>query len=356
MSFDRMSERKLGEVAVISLPRSIKEEVFRGIQTDQANRITFTFATSYFWASFGSSTAYKQQIFVSVMAPDATDADYAAMPTHFDLSYDRRRTVRQTALGTGSLTITEGVYRQNTLQEPAHVFLYSDRRKRLQIAWHAVTAAISLEDGVDLVGKMAASFKILSEPTATYAEMRDRPRKEAEDRDRKRSLAIGTLAREGFKDLVPGKPVLRDGIYVEWMAEPEPRFQLLKPLGRVKAKPNVEGGMRPRPASLRNPDGTVMALPGSVGWQEFWEDEWQFRNGDNAYLPFPGVAALLTAQNRDPAYVQFYYAATVRVEESSDDYLTTLRWFYDSVPVVERLWREGKLVRGAIDEAPFPLR
>lgn len=35
---------------------------------------------TYFWASFGSITTYKQLLIVSVMAPDATEAEYVTLP------------------------------------------------------------------------------------------------------------------------------------------------------------------------------------------------------------------------------------------------------------------------------------
>ena len=70
-----------------------------------------------------------------------------------------------------------------------------------------------------------------------------------------------------------------------------------------------------------------------------------FSNLANAYLPFKGIAALLAAQQRDPAFVYFYYAATVRVEEESDErLLNTLDWFFDGLPDVRRRWRDGALL------------
>jgi hypothetical protein len=49
----RLTERTLADVAVIAIPRIVKEEIYKGIRTDQAGRLTFTFSTSY-WASLGS--------------------------------------------------------------------------------------------------------------------------------------------------------------------------------------------------------------------------------------------------------------------------------------------------------------
>jgi hypothetical protein len=341
----KLAERALADVAVIEVPRSVKE-MYKGVRDDQQGRLVFAFSSEYFWASFGSGTAYKQQLFVSIMAPDASDAEYDAYPKRYDVSYDNRKTVRTTSVGSGTLRIVEGVYVQNSLKEPSHTFFYVDRVRRLQIAWHAVASEIDVATGTDITTRMAASFRILRDPMAQFAEMRDRPRKEAEDHARKRALAMETLEREGYGPLEPGKPVLKNDVYVEWMTDPEPRFQLLLPLGRVRIAPNVTPATRPRPVAPRNADGTRRSLAGSVGWHDFMDGEWVFSNGDNAYLPFRGVARTLSERS-DPAFVSFYYSATVRVEEElGDERLTNLGWFFDSLPEVRRLWQAGKLVSG----------
>ena len=64
----RLTERALGDIAVIRVLRNVKEMYKEG-QDLQVGRLTFAFSDDYFWASFGSSTAYKQQLFISVMAP-----------------------------------------------------------------------------------------------------------------------------------------------------------------------------------------------------------------------------------------------------------------------------------------------
>ena len=208
----RLAERALADIAVIQVPRSTKE-MYEGVRDDQHGRLVFTFSSDYFWASLGSGLAYKQQLFVSLMAPDASDAEYAAYPTRWSLSYDDRKRVTTSPVGSGTLTVFEGIYHQNTLQEPAYTFFYVDRARRLQIAWHAVKKEIDLATGTNVVGRMAASFRIVRDPAAGFAEMRDRPRKDAEDRTRKRALAAATLEREGYGPLTPGKPVLKNDVY-----------------------------------------------------------------------------------------------------------------------------------------------
>src|SRR5687768_5320695 len=264
----RLVERRLADAAVIRVPRSAKE-MYKGSGDGQPGRIVFTFADSYFWGSFGSGTAYKQQLFVSVMAPDATDAEYEVFPILYRLSYDQRKTIRKETVGSVTLTVSEGRYQQNALNEPSHTFAYVDRGRRLQIVWHAAKKEVNLTDGIDAIGRMAASFRIVGDPLAQFAEIRDRPRKEAEDRARKLAVAREMLEREGYGPLEPGKPVLKDDVYVEWMSDPEPRFQLLVPLGQVRSSATARPIDRPRPVRPPGPDGKPAELVGTVGWREF---------------------------------------------------------------------------------------
>ena len=340
----RLSERALADIAVISLPRMVKEEMYKGVR-EQPGRLTFTFATSYFWASFGSGTAYKHQLFVSLMAPDATDGEYKEMPRNMSLSYDRESEVRRSPIGSGTVTIYKRTYTQNSLAEPSHLFVYTDKTRRLQIVWHAVMKEIDLADGVKAIERMASSFRIVREPTAELAEMRELPRNAEKERARKRALILETLSREGYGTMEPGKPVLEDGVYGEWMTDPEPRLQLLVPLGRVRVPANATPATRPRPVR-RPPSGQLGSRwAGAVGWREFAEGKWTTSNLENAYLPFVGIGAELAKGEHDPAFVEFYYAATLRVEEVVNDrFLDNLQWFFADLPDVRRLWSEGKLL------------
>src|SRR6185436_202294 len=189
--------------------------------------------------------------------------------------------------------------------------------------WHAVKKEIDLATGTEVVGRMASSFRIVRDPGARFTEIRDRPRKDAEDRARKHALAAATLEREGYGPLAPGKPVRKNDVYVEWMADPEPRFQLLLPLGRVRVAANATPATRPRPVRLPT-GGSAPRWGGIVGWREFVDGHWELSNRDNAYLPFKGIDAALAGEQSDPAYVYFYYSASVRVEESDDEWVTDL--------------------------------
>jgi len=253
MSTSRLTERRLADVPVLDFPADFKTGTFRGYRGDQSGRLTFGFSSTYFWASFGSTTAYKQLLIVSVMAPDATDAEYAAMPNRLPVSYEGRRKLRTSPVGSGTLTISEGVYTQGNLNEPAFEYVYVDRNRRLQLAWHAVKEEVDLASGVATITKMAASFRIARDPLDVFAAQRDAPRQQAVAEANREAQARSMLIREGYGPLEPGKPVLRNGIYVEWMTDPEPRYQLLVPLGRVRIAANSMPARPPRPVATGAP-------------------------------------------------------------------------------------------------------
>lgn len=340
-----MSERTLADVGVIAIPRVIKDEGFKGLRNEQAGRVMFSFSTSYFWASFGSGTAYKHRLVVSVMAPDASSAEYEEYPSHWSLSYDDVHTVRRLSLGSGTLTVKEGSYRQNTLQEPSYLYFYVDPPRRLQIVWHAVKSEGDLDSGIESVRKMASSFRIVHDPSAVYAAQRDRPRKAADDFSRRLSVLRGTLDREGFGQAAPGVAQHAHGIYVETLEEPESRVQLVVPLGRVRIAGVGSAANRPRPVPLRTMAAPNATWNGAVGWRELNDEgQWEFSNRENQYLPFSAIGDSLAAAGSDRSFVYFYYASTLRTELAPESRLTTFKWFLDEVPEVRRLWREGKLI------------
>ncbi len=344
MSQPRITERTLADIAVISIPASIKNETNRAYTEEQTSRLTFQFSSTYFWASLGSITTYKELMIVSIMGPDATDAEYAALPRAINMRYEQRKKIQTSAVGSGTLTITEGIYTRGSLSEPSVEYVYSDKARRLQLAWHAVKNEVDVATAVAQIARIASSFRIIRDPITTFAEMRAAPGKDTASRAGKLATVKAMLQREGYASLEPGKPVLRNGVYLEWMSDPEPRYQLLVPLGRVRAAANGSVVNRPRPA-FRASDPKRPPMAGTIGWREIADGEWVFGNQDDDYLPFKGVGALLAAAQQDRAFVYFYYVATVRVEEQSDDrLLTSLRWFLDGLPDVQRRWRDGTLV------------
>jgi len=84
-----LTPRRLADIAVIDVPASLRAEDKIKVlaapsaltaehgsryRDDLMERLTFGFSSTYLWASMGSVTAYRQQLIVSVMAPDAPDA------------------------------------------------------------------------------------------------------------------------------------------------------------------------------------------------------------------------------------------------------------------------------------------
>jgi hypothetical protein len=335
----RITGRALADIARVSIPSALKGPENSAPRQDVVGRLSWTFSSTYFWASMGSVTRYKQKMAVALMSADATPAEYEQFPYGVDISYEQRKEIRRGPVGLGTLTVWEGRYELGTTSEQSYMYFYVDPTRRLQIVWHAVAAEVDLATGLAQIPRIAASFRIVRDPTATFAEQRDAPRKDAESRVRRVATAQAMLRREGYHDLTPGKPTLRNGVYLEWMSDPEPRYQLLVPLGRVRAATNGSIVNRPRPVRGNN------GLPGTLGWREFTDDGWVFNNNDNAYLPLKGIGESLAATQQDKSFVYFYYVATVRVEEEDDDRrLTSLAWFLDGLSDVRRRWREGMLV------------
>ncbi len=340
----RLTVRALADVATIRVPAALDSEDASGGRVAEARRLAFGFSSTDLWASMGSVTAYRQQLVVSLMPPDATEADYAEWPRRMDIHHDQHKLLGSRALGPGTLTTTEGLYTMGSAVQPAWQFLYADRNQRLQLAWHVLKKEMDLASATAQLPRMAASFRIVRDPVERFAAMRDAPRQEAEHQAKRLATVQAMLKREGYAALVPGQPVLRRGVYLEWMSDPEPRYQLLLPLGRVRAAPEGAVTLRPRPRASA-------ARAGPLGWREVVDGDWVFDNIGKDYLPFQGIAARLAAQQQDRGYVYFYYAATVRVEEeSAPDRLNSLAWFFDAVPDVQRRWREGALVAPGVPE------
>lgn len=335
----RITGRALADIARISVPSALKGPDNPVPRQGVMGRVSWNFSSTFFWASMGSMTRYKQKMIVALMAPDATAAEYEELPYGMDISYESRKQIRHESVGSGMLTVWKGSYVLGIKSEPSYMYFYIDPPHRLQIVWHAVASEVDLATGLAQIQRVAASFRVVRDPIATFAEMRDAPRKDAESRARRVATAQAMLHREGYSALVPGKPILRDGVYLEWMSDPEARYQMLMPLGKVRAAANGSVMNRPRPVR----DAAPMA--GTIGWREYTEDGWVFTNGDNDYLPLKGIGELLAATQQDRGFVYFYYVATVRVEEQDDDrFLTSLKWFRDGLPDVQRRWREGTLV------------
>src|SRR5690606_25736506 len=151
-----------------------------------------------------------------------------------------------------------------------------------------------------------------------FAELAGRGERERQRAAAAVQLARDTLARAGFGAAAPGEPVYANGVYVEWMDEPEPRFQLVKPLGL--ARDSGAGAAVPR-----RPDG----VRGSVGGRHFVGGEWVSHNRDNDYWPLPGIEHAFAERQTDEATTLYYFARTVRVEVEDEATIAALGSFFD---------------------------
>ncbi|MBL8982214.1 MAG: hypothetical protein JNL26_08515, partial [Gemmatimonadetes bacterium] len=259
---DTLKVRTLDDIATIGVPKKMKEEWYKDDRERWIDRLTFQFVSTATWESFGS-TSYKQALTVTLISPHAADSSYEHVWNSIHISYKDRSVVHDAALGTGHLKVTKAIYEKN--DKTAYEYIYVDKSRRLRLDWHAMEREVKLADGMKAIAGMASSFTLLKDPAERFARLHDRPNREAKEAQRRVALATSMLAREGFKDLMPGKPQQKGELYVEWMAEPEHRYQLLVPLGRIRAA-SPEGGRAPLPLTLRNADGTERYLAGSIGW------------------------------------------------------------------------------------------
>ncbi len=338
----RLTERALSDVGSITVPAGLKAEAYAGYDSERRVRQSFQFTSTPFWAWPGSPTRYRQWLVVSVMAADASDADHANRPLGMNLLYDQVSKGPARPLGPGLLTMTEGLYHLDGVYEPAVEYLYVDKARRLQIAWHVLRKELDVATASTALLQMASSFRLQRDPVAAFADARAEPARQAQARAHNRALVQALFKREGLGPLVPGRPVVHQGVYLEWMDAPEPRYQLLLPLGRVRAAATGSVVDRPRPVGGAS----------GIGWRELSDGAWVFANQDQAYLPMKGLASLLAERQRDHGFVYFYVAATVRVEEEQGDRrLTSLDWFFQGLPELQRRWREGLLVGPGRPEA-----
>lgn len=337
---DRLVERPLPGIGTIALPAAMKPAHDVTAYDDDPARLYYRFADEYGLASLGSGTAYKQLLTVSLMATTATDADYRAWPERFSPLYSTVRAEPEVALGAGRLRVAAGRYAQNALDEPAHVYIYAEPARRLQIAWHVVDAGLAPEAVRALLPRVAASFAVTNDQRAKFAEMAGRGARAAAAEADAVARAKQALARAGFGAAAPGRPVVADGVYVEWMDDPEPRFQLLKPLGLVR-HPGPARFFPPRRADAA---GRPFPFSGSIGWRTREDDAWLTTNRDDDYLPLPGIARELARRQDDPATTLYYYATTIRVALADPAAIDALGNFLAELPAVERAWQAGEIV------------
>lgn len=341
----RLRVRPLDDVATIGVPAGLEPERYAATADESMHRLAFQFASRYLWASMGGVIRYRQVMVVSVLAPDAPPEAIEAWLQRWPVSYESRGRVRVQPLAGGTLRITEAVYAVGVDREPAFEYRFVDRTRSLQILWHAVASQHDPATAPATIERMASGYRLLRDPTPLLADARARPAREAATREQRRASVQELLAREGYGLPEPGVAQWRRGAWLEWMDEPERRYQLLVPLGFVRIAPGSGVHQRPRPL------GSSSDTRG-VGWREFIDGDWLFTNRDHGYLPFRGIAATLAARQHDPACVYFYWAGTVRVDHETDPRrLGGLAWFFDALPSVQRRWHDGALVGPGRPEA-----
>ena len=76
----RLTERALGDTAVIQVPTGLTAERYAGYDDELMHRVAFQFSSTYLWASMSGVMRYRQLMVVSVLAADAESALIAEPP------------------------------------------------------------------------------------------------------------------------------------------------------------------------------------------------------------------------------------------------------------------------------------
>lgn len=281
--------RKLGDVATIEIPRKARlDDAY--LRFERASWVSFRMSRVHPWA-MGSSTPYRAYLYIAVHAPSAAKA-----------SYDEARKEAAAEMNGGAdgwkqveknerWDIGEGRYTVNLLNEPTWRIAYRDPSRRVSVLWQVYQKDWSLDDARAAVLKMVASVKVLREPP--FAEIADRPRREANARERNVKEAMAWLAERGFTPLAAHEPVTRDGITVEYMAQPERRLMLYK---AIAARPGA--GLPP-----------FM----SYGWREMADTGWEYHMPNGDYYPMEGTSRQLDRTLPKPG-PHYFLIRTVRLD------------------------------------------
>ena len=171
----RMAERELAEVGRIDVPAGLKAERYLGYDSERMNRLSFAFTATRWLTWPGGPVRYRQLLLVSVMAADAPDAEYATRPQGMTVSYEKIVQGAARPLGSGRLLMTEGLYHLDGEYRPAVEYVYVDKARRLQIAWHAVRTELDDATATAVLSRMASSFRLTQDPVAVMAQARAEP-------------------------------------------------------------------------------------------------------------------------------------------------------------------------------------
>lgn len=286
--------RRLGEVATIEIPRRARLDPPGATAREHATWVGYRLDRFHTWA-MGSGTPYRAVLFINLHAPGAGDASYA------EALRDNARDLNGGAddwklLEKGDRwEIGQGRYTVNMLNEPTWRLQYRDPSRRVSVLWQVYQKDVKLADARAALVRMVESVQRVTEPR--FAEIADRPRRQAEENERKVRAAREWLAARGFTPLEAGVPVTVDGITVEYMAKPERRLMLYK-------------GIAARPTG---------ALPRWAGYGvRTWADTgWENTMPDGDYYPMPGTRAMLDRSQSRPGPHHFLIR-TIRLDELAE--------------------------------------
>jgi hypothetical protein len=192
----------------------------------------------------------------------------------------------------------QGRYTINGLNEPTWRLKYRDPSRRLSLLWQVYQKDWKLDDAREELVKIAESVQRVREPD--FAGIADRPRREAEAKDRRVTATLDFLVSKGFPRLESGKPAEHDGFIVEYRTEPERRLAVLKLV-------------RSRPAGTLPEYLTV----GSHRWAQ--ADGWTDQMENNDYYPSAGIKALLDERLAKPG-PHWYVIRTIRLDETAEEH------------------------------------
>jgi hypothetical protein len=283
------AEYRLGETAVVRIPRRARLEPATGPTAEANGWVSFRLDRFHTWA-MGSFTPYRSVLFLSIHEPGSTSYREALADGEGRLNgggKDWRLVSSDDRWEIGS-----GIYDVNMLNEPTWRLEYRDSTRRVGVLWQVYQKDWDLDAAKRAILAMVESLVIVSEPD--FAEIRDRPRRLAEENERKLAAAMDTLAARGFGTLTPGVPVTVNDVTVEYQTDPERRLVLFRLIGaRLDSVPEV-------------------VTQGQRTWADSrWVDH---NEGDRDYYPSPGIRALL-ADRLDRSRAYPYLIRTIRVDE-----------------------------------------
>lgn len=280
---------KLGELATVRVPRKARLDDARA-PDEHPTWVTFRMDRVHPWA-MGSGTPYRANLFIILHAQHATAASYAdglkAAERELNGGADGWRLIESG----DRWEVGQGRYTVNMLNEPTWRLKYRDPSRRVSALWQVYQKDWSLDEARKALVTMVESVHRRREPD--FAEIADRPRKAAEENQRKHDAALALLAGHGFAPLRPGEPVTKDGITVEYMSDPERRVMLYMPIA----------------------DKPTIALPSYVthGWRTWSDSGWENMTANNDYYAMPGTRRMLDAQQAKPGPHHFLIR-TIRLD------------------------------------------